>query len=261
VATTRSPHDDQIGGPQLRGGWAVTQLDVQVADDADAAARVAADLLEAGILGAVDARGFAAIAVSGGSTPWIMLADLARRHLPWEHVHVFQVDERAVREGDPDRNLTHLRRALASAPLPPSQLHPMPVAQPEALPRGGLDAAARAYEALLVERCGGVLDVVHLGLGDDGHMASLAPGDPVVDVTDRLVAPTADAFRGHPRLTLTLPALDAARAVVWLACGGTKEAVLPWLVAGSGDLVANRVARDRAVVVCDRAAAVGLDRS
>lgn len=242
-----------------RAWRAMKTLEVQVEDDAETAARAAADLLEAGILGAVDARGSAAIAVSGGSTPWIMLAELAHRHLPWAHVHVFQVDERAVREGDPDRNLTHLRRALAAAPLPAGQLHPMPVAEPDALPPGGLDAAARAYEALLVERCEGVLDVVHLGLGDDGHTASLAPGDPVVEVADRLVAPTGDAFRGHPRLTLTRPALDAARAIVWLATGGAKEEVLPRLVAGTGDLVANRVRRDGAVVVCDRAAAVGLD--
>jgi 6-phosphogluconolactonase len=234
-------------------------LDVQVADDADAAARAAADLLEAGILGAVDARGVAVIAVSGGATPWTMLTDLAHRHLPWSQVHVFQVDERAVSEHAPDRNLTQLRRALTAAPLPPDHLHPMPVDEPDAMPPGGLDAAAQAYEALLVERCAGVLDIVHLGLGDDGHTASLAPHDPVVDVTDRLVAPTSDAFRGRRRLTLTLPTLHAARAVVWLVCGGTKQEVLPRLVAGTGDLVANRVARDRAVVVSDRAAAVGLD--
>lgn len=229
-----------------------SDLDAKITPDAESAAIAAADILEAGILGAIGVRGKAAIAVSGGSTPWLMLGSLARRALPWHHVHIFQVDEREAPDGDADRNLTHLVDSLGVADLPTENLHAMDVSR-------GVEQAATIYEEELRQVCDGVLDVVHLGLGDDGHTASLAPGDPVCDVADHLVAATSAPFNGHRRVTLTYPAIEAARAVLWLVIGEAKQEVLFRLVNREGDFPAQRVSRERAVLVCDRAAGERLD--
>lgn len=231
-----------------------TALDLRVVPDADAAASVAAEVLATLIIEAVDARGRAVIAVSGGATPWLMLGDLATRDVPWGELHVFQVDERVALDGDPDRNDTHLRESLFDrVPIPADQIHPMDVCAPD------LGAAATAYGELLSDVAGGVLDVVHLGLGDDGHTASLAPGGAALDEHERLVVPTEDAFRGHRRMTLTLPALDAARRRLWLVTGAMKSAMLARLVAGDEAIPAGRVRRDETTIVCDREAAEGVN--
>lgn len=196
---------------------------------------------------AVARRGLATAAFSGGSTPAAMLAALARLDVPWPRVHVFQADERAVPDSHPDRNLGLLRTwLLTRGSLPVANLHPMPVADAD------LDAAAARYAATLREVCGdpAVLDVVHLGLGADGHTASLVPGDPVLEVADRDVAATG-VYGGHRRLTLTYPALDRARCRVWLVAGADKAPALGRLVEGDRDVPAGRVARTNAVVLTD----------
>src|SRR5882672_10190858 len=160
-------------------------LPIHVGADVDEAAAQAARLIANSLREAIAARGRASVAVSGGTTPWAMLRVLAGLKIQWELVDVFQVDERAVPRGDPDRNATHIESALIRlAPVPKSRWHPIPVEEPD--PAG----AARRYERTLRDVADGVLDVVHLGLGDDGHTASLVPGDPVLGVTDRIVAPT-----------------------------------------------------------------------
>ena len=107
-------------------------MEVHVLADADAVAKRAAELIAAAAREAVKARGRFSMAVSGGHTPWVMLRLLAAEDVPWPGIDVFQVDERVAPDGDPDRNLTHLRESLlASAPLPASQLHPMPVNEPD----------------------------------------------------------------------------------------------------------------------------------
>jgi 6-phosphogluconolactonase len=203
---------------------------------------------------AVASRGRFTFAVSGGQTPWRMLRALSAEDVPWREIHVFQVDERVAPAGDPDRNLTHLRESLLGrVPIPPENLHPMPVEQPD------LAAAVASYarELRAVTGTPAVLDVVHLGLGPDGHTASLVPGDPVLDVTDADVA-TTGLHAGRRRMTLTFPALDRARRILWVITGAEKAQVLPRLLAGDRAIPAGRVRADRAAALADADAAAHL---
>lgn len=196
---------------------------------------------------AVAERGRFAVAFSGGRTPGGMFAALAELGLPWERTHVCQVDERAAPDGHPDRNATMLQsHLLAHVPIPGSHVHLMPAADAD------LDAAAHAYAAELRGVCGDppVLDLVHLGLGGDGHTASLVPGDPVLEVADREVAATG-VYDGRRRLTLTFPALNRARRILWLVSGADRAEALAALVDGDPAIPAGRVARSQAEVLTD----------
>ena len=227
-------------------------MELEVLPDAEAVAIEAARRVAAEAREAAAARGRFVFAVSGGSTPWKMLARLASEELPWESVHLFQVDERVAPEGDPDRNLTQLRESLlARAPLPESHLHAMPVNAKD------LEAAARDYARRLEQVAGvpPVLDLVHLGLGPDGHTASLVPGDPVCEVRDRDVAVTAAPYQGRRRMTFTYPLLDRARKILWLATGAWKVEMLERLRRADASIPAGRVRADRALLLADRAAA------
>jgi 6-phosphogluconolactonase len=229
-------------------------LKIEVLADADAAAEAAAAILAAEAPAAVAARGRFVFAVSGGSTPWRMLRALADCAVPWVDVHVVQVDERVAPVGDPERNLTHLRESLlAHAPLRPDRVHAMPVEERD------LDGAAARYAETLREIAGAppVLDLVHLGLGADGHTASLVPGDPVLEVDDADVA-LAGPYQGRRRMTLTYPMLDRARRVLWLVTGAEKAEMLVRLLDGDRSIPAGRVRRERALVLADRPAAARL---
>jgi 6-phosphogluconolactonase len=218
-------------------------LKTEVVADAEAAARRAAELIvEAGRAAASDKDPFS-LALSGGRTPWRMLALLADEDMPWEATEVFQVDERIAPAGSEDRNLTHLVLGL------PLQLQA--ALRPMAVGEDDLEAAAARYAAHLPER----LDLVHLGLGPDGHTASLVPGDPVLEVSDRQVALTAGDYQGHRRMTLTYPALAAARRILWLVTGEDKREALARLLDGDTTIPAGRVQAADAVLVADRAAA------
>ncbi|HSO06783.1 MAG TPA: 6-phosphogluconolactonase [Pelomicrobium sp.] len=194
------------------------------------------------------------LALSGGETPRRMVALLAEEAVPWGRVHVVQVDERIAPAGSGERNVTGFAPLLPpGGNLPPAQLHAMPVENPDA------ESAARRY-ATALERLAGVppvLDLVHLGLGADGHTASLVPGDPVVDCVERDVAVTR-SYQGYRRLTLTLPVINRTRQIVWLVTGAAKAPMLARLVYGDSTIPAGRVARERATVFADRAAAVAL---
>src|SRR3954452_1578920 len=180
-------------------------FDIEVVADERAAARPAAELIAVAGAEAAAARGPFGLAMSGGRSPWAMLAILGElERMPWPATELFQVDERIASPGSEDRNLTHMVLGLSMDHQ--SALRPMPVTQRD------FDAAARDYESSLPER----LDLVHLGLGPDGHTASLVPGDPVLEVAGRRVAITESSYQGHRRMTLTSPALAEARRIVWL---------------------------------------------
>ena len=194
------------------------------------------------------------MAVSGGRTPWQMLRALATEDVPWPMMHIVQVDERVAPAGSPESNLTHLHESLlAHAPLRPEQIHAMPVDAPD------LDAAAAQMRSALQELAGSppVLDLVHLGLGPDGHTASLVPGDPVLDVTDRDVALTG-IYQGRRRMTFTYPILNRARKILWLVTGDDKSRPLALLRDDDPSIPAGRVRQENAVVLADRAAAAQL---
>jgi 6-phosphogluconolactonase len=226
-------------------------MKIEVLADADSVARRAAAVIAAEARAAEATRGRFVLAVSGGRTPWIMLRALAGEEIPWPSVHVLEVDERIAPAGHPDRNLTRLRESLlAHAPLPPEQLHAMPVEWPD------LEAAAADYARTLRKLAGSppVLDLVHLGLGPDGHTASLAPSDPDLAVEDRDVALTG-IYMGRRRMTLTYPVLNRARKVLWLVTGAEKAGMFVRLRDGDVSIPAGRVRRDHALVLADRAAA------
>jgi 6-phosphogluconolactonase len=224
---------------------------IEILPDADAVAQKAAEIIASGARAAVKARGRFIVAVSGGHTPWQMLRALADEEVPWEDVHVVQVDERVAPEGDPDRNLSHLYESLLEhAPVRREQIYAMPVEVPE------LETAAERYAGTLKSIAGSppVLDLVHLGLGPDGHTASLVPGDPVLNVTDSDVALTG-VYQGRRRMTLTYQMLNRARSVLWLVTGKDKVTALARLRAGDVSIPAGRIQRGNALVLADQAAA------
>lgn len=219
-------------------------IDLEVAGDEKAAARRAAELIAAVGRAAVVEHNTFSLAMSGGRSPWAMLAILGELEaMPWAETELFQVDERIASPGSEDRNLTHMVLGLSMDHQ--AMLRPMPVTQRD------LEGAARDYENTLPDP----LDCVHLGLGPDGHTASLVPGDPVLEVTDRRVAITETSYQGHPRMTLTYPALATARKIVWLITGPDKVEALAKLQAGDTSIPAGRVENDNMVIVADEAAA------
>jgi 6-phosphogluconolactonase len=224
---------------------------VETLADAASVARAGAAIIAAEARATVAARGRFVMAISGGRTPWAMLRFLADEQMPWAVVHVAQVDEREAPDGDPDRNLTHVRESLlAHCPLRPEQVHAMPVESAD------LEGASRRYALTLQQLAGSppIIDLAHLGLGPDGHTASLLPGDPVLDVTDADVAPTG-LYQGRRRMTLTYPMLNRSRRILWLVTGGEKADMLARLYQGDRSIPAGRISRHQAVVLADHEAA------
>ena len=216
-------------------------LEIEILPDADAVAERGAAYVAERAQATVAEHGRFTFAVSGGHTPWAMFAHLTGR-MPWEKVTIYQVDERVAPDGDPDRNLTQLR-----ASLPPggaADVRAMPVEAHD------LETAAADYARSLPER----LDLIHLGLGPDGHTASLVPGDSVLEVADRDVAVTGE-YQGRRRMTLTFPVLDRAHRILWLVTGADKVDALRRLRAGDHSIPGGRVGAAIALVVADEAAA------
>ena len=229
-------------------------MNIETLADAESVARAGAAVTASEARAAVAARGRFVVAFSGGHTPWQMLRALADESMPWADVQVVQVDERVAPTGDTDRNLTHLRESLvARSPLRPEQVHAMPVESTD------LEAACARYAATLREIAGSppLLDLAHLGLGPDGHTASLLPGDPVLEVMGADVA-VAGPYQGRRRMTLTYPMLNRCRRIVWLVTGREKAEMLARLCRGDRTIPAGRISREQALVLADREAAARL---
>jgi len=229
----------------MEGPAEAVEVRLETLPDAEAAARRGAELIAAVAREAVRERAGCAIAVSGGSTPLPMFAALADEDVPWDALGIWQVDERIAPPDDEDRNLAHL---LASLPRS-ARVHEMPVDGDAE----GLDARAATYAAGLPAR----FDLVHLGIGDDGHTASLVPGDPVLEVDDRDVAITGP-YQGRRRMTLTYPVLDRARSVLFLVTGGEGKAEpLRKLLARDPGIPAARVSAPDQLAIVDQATVDG----
>jgi 6-phosphogluconolactonase len=227
------------------------RLAAHVFPDADAASRAAAGLIADTARHALQRQDHFLLALSGGRTPGRMFNHLAAQELPWRRVHLFQADERVAPAGAGERSYTNLQlNLLMQARRPEPEVHPMPVEMAD------LAAAARTYGALLAQLGGRppVLDLVHLGLGADGHAASLVPDDSVLEVQDRDVAITG-LYQGRCRMTLTFPLINRAKSVLWLVTGSEKAEMLARLCAGDASVPAGRIQRRQAVIFADEAAA------
>jgi 6-phosphogluconolactonase len=217
---------------------------LEVLDDAQAVHRRGAELLAEAARAAVAARGRCALGVSGGRDPWPMFSQLEDNLLDWTSIEVFQVDERVAPAGSDQRNLTHLIESLSIGAQ--GSIRPMPVDDDD------LDAAADRYADSLPD----ALDVAHLGIGPDGHTASLVPGDPVLDVTDRRVAVTAGEYEGVRRMTLTSPELERVRMLLWVVTGEEKVDALRKLIDQDPSTPSGRVRPGgESLILADRAAA------
>ncbi len=226
-------------------------MQIEVLDGEPGVARRAAAVIADHARQAVSQRGKFVMAVSGGRTPWVMLRNLADEQVRWDKVHVFQIDERIAPSGDPDRNLTHLRESLLShAPLKPDQIHAMPVESED------LEASAAQYVATLKDFAGDppVLDLAHLGMGRDGHIASLIPKDPVLDVNDRDIALTG-VYQERRRMTMTYPLLNRSRSILFVVTGAGKNTMLQLLLKGDLSIPASRIRGNSMLLLADKAAA------
>jgi 6-phosphogluconolactonase len=222
----------------------------EVLPDPEAVAIRAAEYIARVAREAVASRGRCALAFSGGTTPWLAFRALVGEDVPWDRVHLFQVDERVAPSGDLDRNYFHLKEALIDRiAIPSANVHPMPVEGED------LDEGARRYQAIFREIAGTppVLDIVQLGLGEDGHTASLFPDDAALQITDADVS-ASGPHKGRKRMTLTFPAIDRARCILWLVTGSGKAVALERLRAGDRSIPAGRVRSDYAVLLADKAA-------
>lgn len=227
-------------------------MQITILPDDDAVATAAALLIATEAKAAVANKGIFTFAVSGGRTPWVMLKKLASESLPWEQIHVFQIDERIAPEGDKDRNLTHLMESLKGG-LPSENIHPMPVNASD--PKEG----TLQYEQTLQRYCGmpPVLDLAHLGLGPDGHTASLVPGDEVLSVTDRDVALTG-LYQGRNRMTLTYPMINRSRMILWLATGAEKAPMIVRLRNADPTIPGGNIDQAHAILMTDEGAGAAL---
>jgi 6-phosphogluconolactonase len=225
-------------------------MEWHASEDAAGAERAAAQFIGRRLTQALEARGRATLAISGGRSPWGMFERLAAHDVDWSFVHVLQVDERIVPLAHDARNWRRFLENSLARRIPDANRHPMPVEIEDA------QIAVGQYTRTLNEWAGAppVLDVVHLGIGEDGHTASLFAGDPLLQDKRHWVG-VSRRYGGFRRLTLTLPVLNRARSVVWFAVGAERRPVMLRLHAGDAAIPASHVQRDRAICFTDQDAA------
>jgi 6-phosphogluconolactonase len=223
----------------------MTEHRLEVLDDPEAVHRRGAELIAEAAKAAIADRDRCALAVSGGSDPWPMFSQLEEFEFDWTKIEVFQVDERVAPAGSDERNLTHLVESLSIGAQ--GSIRPMPVTDED------LGAAAQRYAESLPDDA---LDLAHLGIGPDGHTASLVPGDPVLDVTDKRVAVTTGEYQGVRRMTLTYPEINRIRKLLWVVTGEEKVDALQKLIAQDPSTPSGRVRPEGdSLILADRAAA------
>ena len=228
-------------------------MKTEIFPQAEQVAARAAAYLEQEIRDALTHQKSFSLAISGGRTPWEMLKILSKVDLPWQRINLFQVDERVAPDGHPDRNLTQLFQAIAgTAMVTQLRIFPMPVTAED------LDASAKEYAEVLDEiKEGKGLDIIHLGLGSDGHTASLVPGDGVLEIQNRLVACTQNPYQGRIRMTLTYPLLNAAKQILWIVTGSEKKEMVQRMLQQDPSIPAGRIQQENALLLVDQAAMVG----
>jgi 6-phosphogluconolactonase len=226
-------------------------MNVEVLANPEALAERAVEIVVQVGSRAIDERGLFVWAVSGGSTPRRMLELLGgRRDLDWSRTHLCQVDERLAPDGDPDRNATMLTEALLTPEFlgnnQPAGIWWMPVTDEDP------DAAAAAYADLLDALSGHplIFDLIQLGMGGDGHTASLVPGDPILSIDDKDVALTAE-YNGRRRMSLTWPVLDRAKELLWVVGGSSKQDAVRLLLSNDPSIPATLPTQARATVLLD----------
>ena len=230
-----------------------TPMKTEIFLQAEQVAARAAAYLEQAIREALTHQKSFSLAISGGRTPWEMLKILSKADLPWQRINLFQVDERVAPDGHPDRNLTQLFQAIAGTPMVTQlRIFPMPVTAED------LDAGATEYTEVLNEVTEGKgLDMIHLGLGTDGHTASLVPGDEVLAVKNRLVACTQNNYQGRIRMTLTYPLLNSAKQILWIVTGSEKKEMVQRMLQQDPSIPAGSIRSENALLLVDQAAIEG----
>lgn len=228
-------------------------MKIEIFPQADQVAARAADYLEQEIREKLSHQKSFSLAISGGRTPWEMLNLLSKADLPWQRINLFQVDERVAPDGHPDRNLTQLFQAIAGTPMVTQlRIFPMPVTAED------LEVAAKEYTEVLNEVTDGKgLDLIHLGLGSDGHTASLVPGDGVLAIQDRLVACTQNSYQGRIRMTLTYPLLNSAKQILWIVTGSEKKEMVKRMLQQDPSIPAGSIRPENALLLVDQAAIEG----
>ena len=225
-------------------------LKTEIFPSADQVAKEAAAYIEQLIRETLTQKKSFSMAISGGRTPWEMLKILSKASLPWMRVNLFQVDERVAPDGHADRNLTQLFQAIEGSPLVTRlRIFPMPVTADD------LDVASEDYAQLIHEITEGEgLDLIHLGMGSDGHTASLVPGDGILEVNDRDVACTEQLYQGRIRMTLTYPLLNSAKRILWIVTGTEKQEMVQHLLKQDASIPAGAVNQANSLLMVDQAA-------
>lgn len=230
-------------------------MEIRTFQSADEVAKEAAIYIADRIRENIAKKGFFTMAISGGRTPWAMIKALAQEDLPWEKVFLFQVDERIAPDAHPDRNLTQLFKAIEGSKLVLRlNIFPMRVNAED------LEEACEEYENHIKRMTGnGKLDLVHLGIGTDGHTASLVPNDPVLEIKDQGVAVTNTEYQGRKRMTLTYPLINQAEKILWVITGAEKAEMLNRLLHLDPSIPAGKIDQQHAILLTEESASVKIN--
>ena len=232
-------------------------MTLEIFNNSDEVAEKAAQYIEEKIRTAILTKGSFTMAISGGKTPWQMLKILAKAKLRWEKVFLFQVDERVAPDGNEERNLTQLFKSIeGSGIMTRINVFPMHVISEN------LEEETKAYaEAIEKVAENGELDLIHLGMGSDGHTASLIPGDSVCEVAGAAIAMTTQPYQGRMRMTMTYPLINRAKEILWLVTGEEKAEMLQRLLQQDPSIPAGKVNPTHATIFADKAAAKNLAKN